>query len=284
MPPRSDSGPKKAGRGAAGNGAAAGAPPSAAARLAQQGGALALMGLLELMAAAAVGHPLGIVAAALALSLGVGLLAVAACRHEAATSPSTPRIRLPRGTPAWVSAPPREAVSALWGLAGFVALLLLVRVASRGAAGPAAHAFPSACAKRFGCARVAETAPHRAGADAPLRLKTTLDAAQAAVAAFVNGAPRADVLYAGGDGAARAVHARFLSALFGFADDHWVRLACGKDGRVLVEAQGQLRLGVGDLGVNARRNKALFAALREADLPAGACATRWRRAGPGSVL
>jgi hypothetical protein len=54
-----------------------------------------------------------------------------------------------------------------------------------------------------------------------------------------------------------------------------VRLSCGKDGRVVVEAQGQLRLGVGDWGVNARRNALLLGALRDAaaagKLPRGSC-------------
>jgi len=58
-------------------------------------------------------------------------------------------------------------------------------------------------------------------------------------------------------------------------DDFWVRLSCGKDGRVVVEAQGQLRLGVGDWGVNPRRNAELLAALRAAaaggKLPPGTC-------------
>ena len=41
-----------------------------------------------------------------------------------------------------------------------------------------------------------------------------------------------------------------------------MRLSCGDDGRVIVECMGQLRLGVGDLGVNAARNTALLQALR----------------------
>lgn len=65
------------------------------------------------------------------------------------------------------------------------------------------------------------------------------------------------------------------------ADDVYVRLSCGRDGRVTVESQGQLRLGVGDLGANARRNAGLLGALRAAaadgSLPAGSCSARWRR-------
>ena len=59
------------------------------------------------------------------------------------------------------------------------------------------------------------------------------------------------------------------------ADDFWVRVSCADDGRAVVEAMGQLRLGVSDVGVNADRNAALFAGLRQAvargALPAGKC-------------
>jgi uncharacterized protein (DUF1499 family) len=54
-----------------------------------------------------------------------------------------------------------------------------------------------------------------------------------------------------------------------------VRVSCADDGRAVVEAMGQLRLGVSDVGVNADRNAALFAGLRQAvargALPAGKC-------------
>lgn len=58
-------------------------------------------------------------------------------------------------------------------------------------------------------------------------------------------------------------------------DDFWVRLTCGGDGRVVVESQGELRLGVGDWGVNPARNTALAGSLRRAALdgamPKGRC-------------
>lgn len=49
------------------------------------------------------------------------------------------------------------------------------------------------------------------------------------------------------------MHARFVSKLWGFADDLFVRVACDDRGLALVEAQGQLRLGVGDMDVNLAR-------------------------------
>jgi uncharacterized protein (DUF1499 family) len=72
------------------------------------------------------------------------------------------------------------------------------------------------------------------------------------------------------------IHARFVSLLWGFADDVFVRLSCDAEtGEVLVEAQGQLRVGVGDMGVNVKRNAALIAAMdadvKHGQLPAGPC-------------
>ena len=57
------------------------------------------------------------------------------------------------------------------------------------------------------------------------------------------------------------IHARFGSLLWGFADDVFVQLSCSSSGSVVVEVQGQLRLGVGDMEVNVKRNVALMAAL-----------------------
>ncbi|KIY97449.1 hypothetical protein MNEG_10513 [Monoraphidium neglectum] len=165
-------------------------------------------------------------------------------------------------------------------LGALVMLLLLVRAASPDPKATAA-AFPERCTKLEGCGRVAERHPHRAGPEVPLKLRTTLEGARGAAAAWVRALPRAEVLYdaadGGADGGGRAllVHARVLTFFWGFADDFWVRLSCAGDGAALVEAQGQLRLGVGDLGVNPARNQALLGALRAearvGALPPGEC-------------
>lgn len=58
-------------------------------------------------------------------------------------------------------------------------------------------------------------------------------------------------------------------------DDFWVQLSCGDDDRTVVEVMGQLRLGVGDLGVNPARNQLLLGAMRAeaaaGKLPSGLC-------------
>ena len=54
------------------------------------------------------------------------------------------------------------------------------------------------------------------------------------------------------------LHFRFVSRLWGFADDAYISLsACGDDG-TLVQAHSQLRLGYGDMGVNAARIRVLW--------------------------
>jgi len=54
------------------------------------------------------------------------------------------------------------------------------------------------------------------------------------------------------------LHFRFVSRLWGFVDDLVVSLeSCGADA-TRVQAQSQLRLGYGDLGVNAARIAALW--------------------------
>lgn len=120
----------------------------------------------------------------------------------------------------------------------------------------------------------------------PVPLPTTLPAATSAVLQWIKQQPRTTILAVHGPpspaGAAAAVpqetviHARFVSLLWGFADDVFVRLRCNADsGAVLLEAQGQLRIGVGDMDVNVQRNAALMAAMKAAaqagQLPAGKC-------------
>ena len=59
------------------------------------------------------------------------------------------------------------------------------------------------------------------------------------------------------------LHFRFVSRLWGFADDCIIDLsACGDGTRV--QAHSQLRLGYGDLGVNAARIHALWRHLETA--------------------
>lgn len=60
------------------------------------------------------------------------------------------------------------------------------------------------------------------------------------------------------------MHFRVLSTIFGFADDFLIRVSAEKDSRTItIIAQGQLRLGVSDLGVNAQRNMKLVEFIQE---------------------
>jgi uncharacterized protein (DUF1499 family) len=148
---------------------------------------------------------------------------------------------------------------------GLCLLLLLVRLCSRDAAFPV---FPAACPAHLpdGCARIAESAPHRTGTLQPLQLavkRRDVAAAARAWAATSGGRSTllADTLTPHG-----LLHFRFVSRFFGFADDVLLSLSCTPDAVVRVQAHSQLRLGRGDLGVNVARHAALWAALA-AQLP-----------------
>ncbi|KAF8064645.1 hypothetical protein HT031_003446 [Scenedesmus sp. PABB004] len=211
------------------------------------GAAAAALGAAEALAALAVGHGFGIAVGVASATGGAALLA-------------TTRL-------------PRRAARLVVGFAWASGALLLVRAASRDPARPAR--FPESCAaKPQGCARVAATASHRSGGLAPLRLDTTVAAAKGAALNWISAQPRAKVLddLRLLDGEA-LLHARFVSRLWGFSDDLWVRVTCAEGGAALVEVQGSLRLGVGDMGVNPARCAALLEALRAAGggLPAGGC-------------
>ncbi|KAF6251862.1 hypothetical protein COO60DRAFT_579237 [Scenedesmus sp. NREL 46B-D3] len=199
-------------------------------------------------------------------------------RNTPAHSPAQAAVLLPH----WVA-------RSLAGMAVWLLLLVLVRVASPDVQ---SKGFPDACpfSKQLGCSRVARDKPHRAAGLRPVEMPTTLPAATSAVLEWIRQQPRATVLTvhrgpsgtdsaaSGGQEAAQqaVAHARFVSLLWGFADDVFVRLSCDADnGAVLLEAQGQLRVGVGDMEVNVKRNAALLAAMeaevKGGQLPAGPC-------------
>jgi len=81
-----------------------------------------------------------------------------------------------------------------------------------------------------------------------------------AIADWIGTQPRTAVLES--DRSANFTHARFASFFWGFADDLYVRLSCHSQ-RTAVELQGNLRMGHGDMGVNAKRNRALIAHLHD---------------------
>jgi hypothetical protein len=144
-----------------------------------------------------------------------------------------------------------------WPIYGYGALALLMVVIHITSPDPKISTFPSACPadKRFGCSRAqAEFGAPRA-------------AVQAAVVAWVADQTAARVLEVGPG----FLHVRCVTLFMGFADDLVARFSCTERNTTLVEVQGQLRIGGGDLGVNARRNRRLLAALAAASLPGGKC-------------
>lgn len=237
------------------------APPYSASRLFLQCGLLCLAGISEVVAGVLWSHAFGTGVGMAAVAAGLVCLAYGACQKELSACPAT---RLPHQQ----QGPPymrRRSMLIVNLIGGFALLLILVRAASPDPGISTASAFPEACSKLQGCARVAESHPHRQGQESPLRLRTGLEAARHEAAAWISAQPRAEVLSdvaEGGGTGARVIHARFVSFLWGFADDFWVRLSCAGDSRTVVEVMGQLRLGVGDLEVNPTRNRLFLGAMR----------------------
>ena len=58
------------------------------------------------------------------------------------------------------------------------------------------------------------------------------------------------------------VHLRVASLFWGFPDDVYVRMTCTDEGLTALEVQGNLRIGHGDMGVNAHRNAMLLQYMR----------------------
>jgi uncharacterized protein (DUF1499 family) len=128
---------------------------------------------------------------------------------------------------------------------------------------------------------------HRAAGKQALDLTTTLAGAEAALKKWLRQQPRTEILKRVGSSdkadplAAGDVtrtdqvffHARVVSLLWGFADDFFVHLTCLDNGKVRLEVQGQLRVGVGDMDVNVKRNAAVLDAMSAAKgkLPQGSC-------------
>ena len=121
-----------------------------------------------------------------------------------------------------------------------------------------------------GSCRVARTNSHLTGGLTPPSVLGSLDDVEARVLRFIrqDEMGRTGVLRQtrGTDSAGRAtafVHSRHVSLVFGFADDMFVQITEEGNKKCLVEYQGQLRLGGGDLGVNQGRAKRLFAYLQD---------------------
>lgn len=85
--------------------------------------------------------------------------------------------------------------------------------------------------------------------------------------AWLRQQPRTVVLQDSQSGSASrpggAIHARAVSLAMGYADDLFIGYRC-EAGRVVVEGQSQLRIGVGDMEVNPRRLAKLMLDLQAA--------------------
>lgn len=211
------------------------------------------LGLAQAFAALSWGNGIGVAIGAATFVSGAAL----ALSSSSASSASSPRIA-------------RRAAQAL---SVYALVLLVVRFASKDP--PQVAAFPAACPPGLqgthGCSRVvADGSSHRPPApplDAPFRKRALLSDVERELLRWVGQQSRRVTILkhdkpSSKDGGG-FLHVRAVTPLMGFADDFFVRYRCSKKGgEAVVELQGQLRLGVGDAGVNIRRNAAVLAHLR----------------------
>ena len=81
-----------------------------------------------------------------------------------------------------------------------------------------------------------------------------------AISTYLIYLPRSTPLFDDGD---EFVHFRVASLFWGFPDDVYVRMTCTDEGLTALEVQGNLRIGHGDMGVNADRNAKLLQHIRQ---------------------
>lgn len=229
----------------------------------------AAVGFTQCVLAATVGHGVGVVTGLVATATALPLSLLAAPDRKL---PPVLRSTQKSATKLLSSPQTLRAVRVLCkGSVLFAALLTLVRaLGSDGMAKGPRLGFPGQCPRGFevGCARVALTYANGADDLQPLMLSASTEAAERAVRRWVASEPRSTILAEGSTDSAEFspvvyVHSRHLSFLWGFPDDLWVRLTPQGDGATLVEAQGSLRVGKGDMGVNGKRIGRLWRFLQQ---------------------
>ncbi|CAM9343383.1 unnamed protein product, partial [Phaeothamnion confervicola] len=157
--------------------------------------------------------------------------------------------------------PAADALSSLLG--AWTMVVLGVRVLTFGPDPRYAAGFPTDVAHPAGCTRVAPTAPCRSRNPPPVFKGKSVERVQGLVREWIKAQPRATIL----KDEPGYMHAQVLSLLMGFPDNLGVKVVekgGGTDKGVEVWVQGELRVGEGDLGVNARRVKALLDHLEKA--------------------
>jgi len=128
--------------------------------------------------------------------------------------------------------------------------------------------FPAGCKKITNCSRLTtntSTNVRTQGLSCPI-INTTVNALHDETVNWINSFGNTGILLSD----ATFIHARFVSFLWGFADDFYVALEC-QGGSVAVWIQAEARLGTGDLGVNSARLLSFLGVINSTTFPAGSC-------------
>ncbi|KAK9836403.1 hypothetical protein WJX84_011615 [Apatococcus fuscideae] len=142
----------------------------------------------------------------------------------------------------------------LWLYATYITLLLLIRFASPDV--PFLD-FPIACPPEHldSCSRIAGIDPWNNRHEVPLTVRTPQPALLMAAQLWINHQPYSSFVNVTAD----LAHARFVSPVWGFADDFLVQVICNRTmGTATLEVQSMSRLGRSDFGVNTQRTMAFL--------------------------
>ncbi|KAK9824728.1 hypothetical protein WJX74_001720 [Apatococcus lobatus] len=142
----------------------------------------------------------------------------------------------------------------LWLYATYIALLLLIRLASPDVA---FTTFPAECPHEHleSCSRIASTKPWNARKEVPLTVRTPQPALLLAAQVWISHQPYSSFVNVTTD----LAHARFVSPFWGFTDDFLVQVRCNRTvGTATMEVQSMSQLGRYDFGVNTQRTMAFM--------------------------
>jgi len=240
-------------------------------------GALAVAGAVSTTLASGVGHTAGIVVGSVGILSGsvtvvLELLKSSGRGHKY----EGPEVDVSGESPTTVKKGLRAVKPLCWlGIAnGWLLAWILIHISVRLAAPDAQlSGFPESCPEGLpiGCSRVARSNPNRPDGMEPFVAASPSAAVAEDVRAWASANGGRLLQDKTGPGGV-FLHYRFLSQFMGFPDDMMVSVSCEQE-RSVVEVQGQLRVGYGDMGVNTARNTALLQhlAASQAGLEPGKC-------------
>jgi len=132
--------------------------------------------------------------------------------------------------------------------------------------------FPNGCKRKTNCTRVTTIVSSNVrgvGLTCPMIQSSTVSIHDQ-VKSWVESQSQSVVMEDSND----FIHARIVSALWGFADDFYAQLKCLNNGTTAIWVQSEARFGYGDMGVNDNRVSNFIHAIDGSGFPKGSCSSQ----------